>query len=94
MQLLTLNQSNKLNSTPQVEEHLKRRIDFYVSIAKRVRVFFPEFNELDRADFVSLLVKKTDQDVYGLDGKGMSVDEICDLFARVAVGKDSEITAE
>jgi hypothetical protein len=90
MELLTLNQLNKLRSVPQVEEHLKRNIKLYVSIARRVRLNFPEYGELDRVDLVSVMIKKTDGDVFGLDGKGMSVDEICDLFAREAVGQDLE----
>jgi hypothetical protein len=89
MELLTLTQMNKLHSVPRVEDHLKRNIKLYVSIAARVRVAFPEYHELDRVDLVSLMIKMTDKDVYGLDRKDMSVDEICDIFAREAVGMDA-----
>jgi hypothetical protein len=37
-----------------------------------------------------LFIKKYDKDVFGLDGKGMSVDEICNLYARAVVGHEDE----
>jgi hypothetical protein len=94
MDLLTLIQLNKLKAAPQVEEHLKRNIKFYVQIARRVRTSFPEYHELDRVDVVIVLIKQSDQDIFGLDGKGMSVDEICEIFAREAVGEEEQPNSE
>jgi hypothetical protein len=58
MELLTRNQLNKLHSIPKLEDYLSRNLVLYVSIAHRVRINFPEFNELDRVDLVSDMIKK------------------------------------
>jgi hypothetical protein len=94
MNLLTLIQLNKLRSAPQIEEHLKLTIKLYINIARRVRKSFPEYHELDRVDMVIVMIKQSDPDIFGLDGKGMSVDEICEIFAREAVGEEEESKAE
>ena len=89
MDLLTLDQKNKLHANMKIDEHLKLKRKFYSSIVVRVResltVLLP--NELDQVDLVGVIIRKTDPDVLGLvDRSGMSLDEICDIFARVAVG--------
>jgi hypothetical protein len=90
MELLTLDQRNKLEAAPQVYDHLQQLRPFYLSIARRVLRDEKELEEIDRVDFVALFIKKYDKDVFGLDGKGMSVDEICNLYARAVVGHEDE----
>jgi len=92
MELMTLKQKNKLRSNPRVEEYLERRRQYYLTIARRVKEQNPDLpNDIDRIDIVVQLIESFDADVYGLDGTGgMSVDEICGLFARSVVGHEDE----
>jgi hypothetical protein len=94
MDLLTLIQLNQLKANPRIDDHLRRNIKLYVQIARRIRINFPEYRELDRVDLVIVLIKQSDPDVFGLDVKGISVDEICDIFAREAVGEEEQADLE
>jgi hypothetical protein len=89
MHLMELDQHNKFEAAPQVYEHYKRTREFYLRLAQRVLRDEKELREIDRVDFVALFIRKFDKDVYGLDGKGMSPDEICQLFARAVVGHEN-----
>jgi hypothetical protein len=89
MDLLNLDQKNKLHANRKIEEHLKLKRTFYLSIVIRVSESLTPLlpNELDQVDLVAVIIRKTDPDVIGLvDGSGMSLDEICDIFACAAVG--------
>ena len=89
MHLMELSQRHKFETTPQVYEHYKRTREFYLRIAIRVLKDEKELRDIDRVDFVALFIRKFDMDVYGLDGKGMSPEEICQLFARAVVGHEN-----
>jgi hypothetical protein len=90
VELLTLDQLNRLDTTPQVCSHFNRVRLYYLSLARRVLSEDKEMAEIDRVDFVALYIKKYDRDVSGLDGKGMSIEEICNLYARAVVGHEDE----
>jgi hypothetical protein len=85
---LTKDEINRLHATPQVNQHLTKVVDFYKGVAYRVLQAFPEFSEEDRVKLVVVLIKKYDQDVYGLEGKGMSVDDICKIYAASVIGHE------
>jgi hypothetical protein len=59
MELLTIEQKNKLNSLPQVRGHLDRQWKFYLRIAIHVKEIFPEYpQDIDRVDIVATMIKK------------------------------------
>jgi hypothetical protein len=92
MDLLTSDQKNELSANAILREHLEAKIDYYVYIAKTVRLSVPkEFTDLDRVDFVIVWINKSDKDIIGIAGRAsMSIRDVCEIYARAAVGIDEQ----
>ena len=96
MGLLTLEQMHELQSIPLLGENLERKRRLYIIIARNVRdearKHYPLFQDIDRVDIVALYIRKTDQDIPAIAEKlkGVSVQEICEIYARSVVGHEDE----
>lgn len=94
MDLLTSEQKNELNANAILRKHLDSKIEYYVYIARTIRAGIPKefkFTELDIVDFVISWISKSDPDIIGIGAiANMSAHDVCEIYARVAVGKDEQ----
>ena len=90
--LLTLEMQHELESNSLLAENLKQKKRLYRDIARHARENYPEFHDIDRVDIVALIIRKTDPDIPAIAEKikGMSVQEICEIYARSVVGHEND----